>query len=170
MIEMSVIGLGMDGAKSVVLLSDEQRNRALPIFIGALEAKAISRAVTGLKSNRPTTHELLLNTINELGFGVHYVEIDIRDEQTYFAKVQLTPLREELPVKEIEARPSDAIAIALASAAPIMVSSEVMARAGIAFETVKEDEDTDQFKAFLNDVKASDFRLPGFEPGSLPEE
>jgi uncharacterized protein len=170
MIEMSVIGLGVDGSKSVVLLSDEQRNRALPIFIGALEAKAISRAVTGTKSERPTTHELLLNTINALGFAVQYIEIDIRDGQTYFAKVQLIPLREELPARELDARPSDAIALALSSSAPIMVSSDVMARAGVAFETVKEDEDEEKFKAFLSDVKASDFKLPGFETGSLPDE
>jgi len=173
MIEMSVIGLGVDGTKSVVLLSDEQRKSALPIFIGALEARAISRAVTGAKSERPTTHELLLNTINALGFNVHYVEIDLRGGETYFAKVMLSPLREELKSVELDARPSDAIAVALASCAPIMVSSDVMARAGVAFDTVKaekEDEEKEQFKAFLNDIKASDFRLPGFDKGSLPEE
>jgi bifunctional DNase/RNase len=158
MIEMTVAGIAIDtrNAQPIVVLKEIDTMRTLPIWIGVAEAKAISYALEKTKSERPLTHELLLNTIEQLGYEVKQVEIDKLDKQTYAAILKLHAKEEGKARMMIDARPSDAIALALAAHAPILVSPEITVNAVMA-----PDEDTAEFKQFVSNLKASDFSLPG---------
>ncbi len=158
MIEMSVAGIAIDtrNAQPIVVLKENDTMRTLPIWIGMAEAKAISFALERTKSERPLTHELLLTTIERLGYDVDQVEINKLDSQTYAALLRLMPKEEGKAEMMIDARPSDAIALALAAKAPIFVSPDITINAVMA-----PDEDTAEFKQFVSNLKASDFKLPG---------
>ncbi|HEY9683538.1 MAG TPA: bifunctional nuclease family protein [Drouetiella sp.] len=158
MIEMSVAGIAIDTRNSqpIVVLKENDSMRTLPIWIGIAEAKAISFALEKTKSERPLTHELLLITIERLGYDVEQVEISKLDSQTYGANLKLLPKEPGKQTMEIDARPSDAIALALAARAPIFVSPDITINAVMA-----PDDETAEFKQFVNSLKASDFKLPG---------
>jgi uncharacterized protein len=138
MIEMHVAGIAMDARNGhpIVVLNDQQKRRALPIWIGMFEANAITRALDNQKPERPMTHDLLLNTIMQTGFKVKHIEINEIASNTYFATIILhvndTAGQEVL--KPIDARPSDAIALALRAKAPIFVAAQVVAEGTIAAE------------------------------------
>ncbi len=92
MIEMFVGGIALDARNGhpIVVLNDGTKRRALPIWIGAPEATAISRALDNFKPERPMTHDLLLNVITQLGFKVKQVEInELFRPNTYFVTIQL---------------------------------------------------------------------------------
>ncbi len=158
MIEMTVAGIAIDTRNSqpIVVLKEIDTMRTLPIWIGVAEAKAISFALEKTKSERPLTHELLLTTIERLGYEVKQIEIDKLDSQTYSAILKLHSKEEGKTRMMIDARPSDAIALALAAKAPIFVSPEITVNAVMAA-----DDDTAEFKHFVSKLKASDFKLPG---------
>ncbi|MGH9554004.1 MAG: bifunctional nuclease family protein [Terriglobales bacterium] len=166
MIQMSVTGVGIDARSSqpVVVLSDETKQRTCPIWIGPSEARAISLAMNGASSKRPLTHELLLNTISSLGYEVVQIEIDSYDAETYRATINL--VKDDLDntedvdemVKAIDARPSDAIALAIVAHVPIFVSPLLALYEKM--ETLGEQDDA-KFKEFVQDVKASDFNKLG---------
>lgn len=155
---MSVAGIAIDArnAQPIVVLKENDTMRTLPIWIGMAEAKAISFALEQAKSERPLTHELLLTTIEQLDYALEQVEINKLDEQTYAAILRLTPKEAGKQAMMIDARPSDAIALALAAKAPIYVSPEITINAVMA-----PDEETAEFKQFVSKLKASDFKLPG---------
>lgn len=158
MIEMSVAGIAIDtrNAQPIVVLKENDTLRTLPIWIGVSEARAISYALEKTKSERPLTHELLLNTIEHLGYEVAEVEINKLDSSTYAANLNLQSREPgKLPLI-IDARPSDAIALALAAKAPILVAPEITVNAVMA-----QDDETAEFKHFVSSLKASDFKLPG---------
>ena len=132
MIEMFVGGIALDARNGhpIVVLNDGTKRRALPIWIGAPEATAISRALDNFKPERPMTHDLLLNVITQLGFKVKQVEINELSSNTYFATIQLKiddPTNKLDTMKAIDARPSDAIALALRARCSIFVSAQVVA-------------------------------------------
>ncbi|MBI2810627.1 MAG: bifunctional nuclease family protein [Candidatus Melainabacteria bacterium] len=158
MIEMTVAGIAIDTRNSqpIVVLKENDTMRTLPIWIGIAEAKAISFALEKTKSERPLTHELLLTTIERLGYEVKQIEIDKLDSQTYSAILKLHSKEEGKTRMMIDARPSDAIALALAAKAPIFVSPEITVNAVMAA-----DDETAEFKQFVSKLKASDFKLPG---------
>lgn len=158
MIEMSVAGIAIDvrNAQPIVVLKENDTLRTLPIWIGVSEARAISYALEKTKSERPLTHELLLNTIERLGYEVEEIEIGKLDSDTYAAMLKLSSKEDNKLPMTIDARPSDAIALALAARAPIMVAPEITVNAVMA-----EDDETAEFKHFVSGVKASDFKLPG---------
>jgi len=118
----------------VVILKEKNGERWLPIFIGAAEAQAINILLQGLEYSRPLTYDLF-NAILSAG-GVRILATDITQlrENTFYAVVHLKNLKGES--KAIDARPSDAIALALKTKAPISVAEEVMAGAGIVGEPV----------------------------------
>lgn len=172
MIFMSVKGIGIDAksAQPIVLLKDENGNRGLPIWVGAAEALAISHAMEQVKSKRPTTHELLLEVIEELGFTIGQIDIDNLESNTFHAKIILerrSPDGKEVEVKSIDSRPSDAIVLALSVHAPIFVTPQVLSSGGIVLDTQKDDTERAEFMKFLDNVKASDFRLPGKSEDNL---
>jgi bifunctional DNase/RNase len=118
----------------VVILKEKNGERWLPIFIGAAEAQAISLLLQGVEYSRPLTYDLF-NAILSAG-GVRVLATDITQlrENTFYAVVHLKNLKGES--KAIDARPSDAIALALKTKAPISVAEEVMTGAGIVGEPV----------------------------------
>ena len=102
----------------------------MPIWIGAPEATAISRALDNYKPERPLTHDLLLNLVTGLGYKVKQVEINELESNTYYATIILLiddPEHKLDTTRSIDSRPSDAIALALRAKAPILVSAQVVA-------------------------------------------
>lgn len=123
MLRMTIEGVGFDHQKhTVVLLKDWDNKRLLPIWIGAAEARAIALQLEGTTPPRPLAHDLLLNCI-QLG-GAHVVRVVINDlqDRTYYATIDLdTPSG----ITHIDARPSDAIAIAVRAQCPVFVDGNV---------------------------------------------
>lgn len=121
----------------MVMLREVDNRRYLPIWIGAFEAEAIGSAMQGQEPPRPLTHDLLKNIITELDGSVQYIAVVELQENTYFARivVEVRGMR-----REIDARPSDAIALGIRVDAPIFVAEQVLDQAGV---TLNEDEEED---------------------------
>lgn len=166
MIEMTVAGIAVDARNGhpIVVLNDPLKRRALPIWIGPFEATAITKALDNYKPERPLTHDLLLSTIQQTGYKVKHIEINELASSTYFATIVLTYCNgnaatagKEEVIKTIDARPSDAIALALRAKAPIFVAPQVVAEGTIAADFEKDEEEAEEFKKFIDNLKASDF-------------
>jgi hypothetical protein len=136
-IEMEVKGVRLDatGQNPIVILTDKDGKKALPIWIGLLEANAIDKELKNITSVRPMTHDLLHSILVQAQVKVKEVKIVTLKENTYYATLLLT-LNKELI--EVDARPSDAIIIALKSKIPIFVSAKILDEQGIAL-TKKDD-------------------------------
>jgi bifunctional DNase/RNase len=128
-VKMSVRALVVDPATNspVVILSRSQDNTYLPIWIGVCEANAIAIKLEGVEVPRPLTHDLIGSLIRHLGFKLDHVLIHSLDEAVYLASVHLSNSAGER--YEVDARPSDAIAIALRADADVLVDSSVLERA-----------------------------------------
>lgn len=163
MIEMFVVNVGLDAytGTPILLLTDAEKRRLLPIWIGIHEAGAIQRAQYGIKSPRPMTHDLLLDIIGETGNRVDHVEITGLDDGRYLANMVLAATEPGKEAVVLDARPSDAVAVALLSNAPIFVSLPVVAEATVPAEPEKEQSEAEQFKQFVSGLNASDFTLHG---------
>ncbi len=120
MLEVKVDGLALDMTTNspVVILSPINLDKVLPIWIGHSEAWAIAMELSGVDSKRPMTHDLLKSIIASLAAKVEKVEITELKEQTFYARVYLSSNGDSL---DIDARPSDSIALALKAKAPIYV-------------------------------------------------
>lgn len=128
MVEMKVVGLSLDDATKapILVLRREAGEELLPIWIGAMEAMAISIALNSVDVPRPLTHDLLLNTLRSLGAQLVAVDVvDLRDG-TYFAELDILLGGSRV---RVDCRPSDAIALALRADVPIFVSEDVLRRA-----------------------------------------
>ncbi len=162
---VAVIALDARNGHPIVLLNDSTKRRALPIWIGMFEARAISSALDGEKPERPMTHDLLLNMITQLGFKVDRIEINELSSSTYYATIRLVISDSRLDTtKAIDARPSDAIALALRAKAPIFVSPQVVHEATVPADYEKDEAEAQEFKKFVDGLNASDFKSLG-EPG-----
>ncbi len=128
MVEMKVYGLALDEDTQVpvLVLKDKEEKSVLPIWIGAMEAMAISLALNGVKLPRPMTHDLLLSTISALDAKVMAVNVISLKDGTYYAEVEVDQGGVR---KNIDCRPSDGIALALRAEAPITVDEEVLTQA-----------------------------------------
>jgi len=141
----------------IVILKERNGERILPMWIGVLEANAISRALSGITSVRPMTHELLTNIIEMAGITVSRVEICGLKDHTYYAIVYLNDGGKEII---IDARPSDALALALRLGAPILVADEVIEQsqpAEVQAEFKHSSEQGDKWKELLEKLDAKDF-------------
>jgi len=130
-IEMEVKGVRLDaiGHNPVVLLADKEGKKAFPIWIGLLEANAIDKELKNITSTRPMTHDLLHSILTQVQVKVKEVRIvDLRDH-TYYATLFL---KLNKAVIEVDARPSDAIVLALKFKTPIFVSAKILNEQGIA--------------------------------------
>ena len=113
--------------EQVIFLREKDGARVFPILIGIFEATVIDRILKERKSERPLTHDLLCAAIERLGARVRAVSIDDVEDDVFFAKLRLERGGEEI---ELDARPSDAVAVALRERVPILVAASVLARAG----------------------------------------
>lgn len=162
MIEMFVTGIALDVRNNhpLVILNDAEKKNALPIWIGQAEAQAIARALEGYESERPLTHDLLLTIIETIKYKIHHIEINDINENTYFSSIILENPSGELVT--LDSRPSDAIALSIKIDCPIFISEKVFSDGTIPteFESDEDGEDdTEAFKSFVQNVKASDFKL-----------
>jgi bifunctional DNase/RNase len=167
MIEMHVAGIGMDtrSGQPVLLLNDSENKRSLPIWIGVPESIAIGNALENIKHERPMTHDLILSTIEQLGYKVVHVEVNEMESSTYLATIRLAQNDEPADfakVVPIDARPSDAIAIALRAKCPIYVAPQIVEMGTIPAHSQEdvekaEKEDAEAFSKFVENLKASDF-------------
>lgn len=122
-VELTQLVINDRSAEQVIHLREVEGSRGFPIVIGTFEALAIDRLLSSAPAERPLTHELLANAVGLLGARITYVVIDDVRDETYFAKLVLRRDGDEYGV---DARPSDAIALAVLSTAPIYVSERVM--------------------------------------------
>ena len=162
MIEMKVRGIAVDPnlKTPAVILTDEEEKRYLPIWIGVAEATAIFIQLNEQVIARPMTHDLLKNVIDTLGAKVTKVLVNDINQNTFFARIFLEIL-DSTEKYEIDARPSDAIALALRTGSPIFVAEKVVINATIV-DKEKYKEEMSEFKKFLENLTPTDFKdLPG---------
>jgi uncharacterized protein len=131
-VEMEVKGVSLDaiGQNPVVILVDKEVKKALPIWIGLLEANAIDKELRNVTSPRPMTHDLLHSILTQAHVKLEEVKIVNLKDNTYYATLLL---KINKGVVEVDARPSDAIVIALKSKTPIFVSTKILDEQGITF-------------------------------------
>ena len=122
--EVSKIRIDERRGEQVVVLKERGGNRFLPIIIGISEVTAIKMKISGIQPPRPLTHDLLKDTIAQLGATLQRIVITKLEFNTFFAKLILQTKEGQL--REVDARPSDSIAIALRADAPIFVAEEVL--------------------------------------------
>ncbi|MDY0275105.1 MAG: bifunctional nuclease family protein [Desulfomicrobium sp.] len=125
MVEMIVFGLALDEDSQVpiLILKDKTEDTICPIWIGAMEAMAISMVLNKVAVSRPLTHDLILNILDKMAGQLEAVEIVSIHEGTYYAELVVRTKKEML---RIDCRPSDSIALALRAEVPIRVSQEVL--------------------------------------------
>jgi uncharacterized protein len=122
---MTISSVNMDQVTNspIIILKEVEGDQTLPIWIGLLEATAIASEIEGVKFSRPMTHDLFKNVMDQVDIRIKKIEIcDLRDN-TYYALIHLDTRGKVLT---IDSRPSDAIALALRTQAPIFVSDEVL--------------------------------------------
>jgi bifunctional DNase/RNase len=154
--EVTVAGVTVDPlTKSpIVVLREPESGNVVPIWIGLLEANAIALALEGTEPPRPMTHDLMKAILDATGARLQSVEIaDIR-ESTYFALLHIEGNGETVSV---DARPSDAIALALRCGAHILVSDTVLAQSSIPSTTVPEGGEKDKWTELLEKMDPEQF-------------
>lgn len=164
MIPMEVVGVQevLPSDTPVVILREVDGERILPIFIGLPEAKAIALALAGQEPPRPMTHDLMSFVMETFSVSVEQVLVTDLRERTFFAELTL---RGPAGVEVLSARPSDAIALAVRTGAPVFAAEEVLADAGfVAPPPTAEDSggpgaeaQVEEFRAFLESVQPEDF-------------
>jgi bifunctional DNase/RNase len=135
MVQVQIDGLAMDVVSNspVVVLASKEMNKVLPIWIGHNEAMAIAMEISGLGSKRPLTHDLFKNVIMAMGGQLDKVEVTELKEQTFYARIHVSVNGKNI---NIDARPSDSIALALKAQCPIYVNEELF--------SIKEEEAPEQ--------------------------
>lgn len=136
---MDILGLSTSpssGGAYALILNEVNGSRRLPIIIGTFEAQAIALELEHIKPPRPMTHDLLKNVIQKFGADIDQVFINDLSEGTFYAQIIYRMDGEEL---EQDARPSDAIALAVRFNAPIFVADEILEEAGIISEADQEE-------------------------------
>ena len=156
--EMMIYGVSFDmvGKQPIVLLKTADDNKFLPIWIGHPEAAAILMKLQGSSPPRPMTHDLVTDILGQLDAKVVKISVTELRENTFYARISVVMNGTEL---EIDSRPSDALALAVRSDAPIYAADDVIEENAIEFEQedVDQEEIVDEFKKFLDDVSPDDF-------------
>ena len=157
--KVSIAGLTMDPASNtpIIILKSEENDQAVPIWIGLLEATSIASALQSIKYERPMTHDLFKNFSDTLQISIARVEVcDLRDN-TFFARIYFVSKENNF---DIDARPSDAIALALRFDAPIFVEDSVMQKSKISDtegEAMDTSEEGKKWADYLANLSPDDF-------------
>lgn len=157
MVEMKIFGLAVDekAQSPVIILKDESQDLALPIWVGPVEAMAISLAINAVETPRPMTHDLLAHAVKALGGELLTVELVALRAGTFFAELVLRQRVEGVDiVRRVDCRPSDAIALAARTGVRILVAESVLGEAGtrslegakLAFADVERDKWADELE------------------------
>jgi len=157
-VELVGVRIELPSNTPIVLLRELGGDRYLPIWIGAGEATAIALALEGVEPQRPLTHDLLTTIVTDLGASVDRVVVTELRDGIYYADLILIGSAGEIVVSS---RPSDAIALAARTNAPISVFPGVLDEAGVEIRDEEEEDTVAQFRSFLDSVDPEDFDLPG---------
>ena len=167
--EMVIYGVSFDlvGKQPIVLLKTADGNKFLPIWIGHPEAAAILMKLQSASTPRPMTHDLVTDMLDQLGAQVTRITVTELRENTFYAQITVQQDGSEV---DIDSRPSDAIALAIRSDAPIFAADEVIEESAIEFEgdeINQEDleKEVSKFKQFLDHVSPDEFAVEGDEEG-----
>jgi uncharacterized protein len=154
LIEMHIKGLMLDPVTNVpiVILKDSENQRALPIWVGPVEANAIALQVENVAPPRPMTHDLFRRLLTALGAAVSRVVIAELRGSTYYAYLEVATEGERL---FLDARPSDALAIALRTGAPVFVTPDVLDQAR-SLEVSSEQADQERLQRWLESLDPDD--------------
>lgn len=123
--ELNKIRIDENRGEQIIVLKEKQGERVLPIVIGIMEVSAIKIKVAGVTPPRPMTHDLFWNTLNQLGVKLDKLVITRLEHNTFFAKLVL---QIDSRIEEVDARPSDGIALALRANAGIFVDEGVLTK------------------------------------------
>ncbi len=160
MLEVSVAHLGVERNTNtpIVVLQERDGDRMIPIYIGHAEANAIAMELADVKFERPLTHDLMQQVIIGLGAELSRVVLTRVEKSTYYAELHL---RRDDHVIQIDARPSDSIAIALRLKAPIFAAEDLLnissSEETIAPDVSGETLDSDALKKYLENLNPEDF-------------
>jgi bifunctional DNase/RNase len=176
LIEVAVdsIRIHMPSAQHLVILKEKEADRYLPIWIGSFEAQAIATKISGNPLGRPLTHDLMATAFGDLGISVKRIVVTRLADQVFYARLYVKQNGRDL---DFDARPSDAIALAVRVECPIFVASEVMDTAGIIPEADEEGEkeksetpvDEERLAVFRDFVNSLDLPELPDEPGARDE-
>lgn len=151
-LEVEVVGIRIElpANQPILVLKAVDRPRYLPIWIGSNESALIQMTQKGLVTARPLTHQLLIDVLDHYDASIERVTVTGREEHTFFARIDTSD------GKQISARPSDAVLLALTADAPVYVAESVLDADGI--DAPEPDEEAvAQFREFLDHVSAEDF-------------
>ena len=153
-IEMTIKGLMVDPITNtpIIILRDKEGERVLPIWVGIFEANAIALQIENVSTPRPMTHDLLRNVIEDLKATVEKIVVCDLQENTFYALIYLTLHGNTLA---IDARPSDAIALALRTRAPIFVEESVIDNAK-PMDPAGDKTDADRLQKWLESLDPDD--------------
>lgn len=153
-IEMTIKGLMIDPITNmpIVILKDKEGERVLPIWVGVFEANAIALQIENISTPRPMTHDLLRNILSEIEADVQRIVVSELKENTFYAMIYLDSGGQTMAV---DARPSDAIALALRTKAPIFVEETVVESAK-GLDLSKETTDSERLQKWLEGLNPDD--------------
>ncbi len=163
-VKMKIQAIALDPVSNspVMILKEEEGERVLPIWIGLLEATAIATKLENIQFSRPMTHDLMINILDHLGIKIPRIEVCDLKDNTYYALITLNIDGREV---QIDARPSDAVAIAIRTGAEIWVHEEVLQKSKALEEEAKKesstpegvhtDQDKDRLKELLEKLDPS---------------
>ncbi len=140
----------------VILLKDQNSDMVVPVWIGSPEATAIAIELQNKTFPRPLTHDLLKEVILALGGELEKVVIDHIQDGTYYATIFIRT--KEGTIEEIDARPSDSVALALRMGSPIYIADEVFEASAIELPLTEEEEEREQFKKFVEEIDLAEFK------------
>ncbi|MFZ1289138.1 MAG: bifunctional nuclease domain-containing protein [Melioribacteraceae bacterium] len=155
-VQVDILGLSSSpsaGGAYALLLKESFGSRRLPIIIGSFEAQSIALEIEGIKPPRPLTHDLMKNLVDDMGATILEVFIDELRDNTFYAKIVLEM---STLTNTIDARPSDAIALAVRTGSQIFVAEEVMRAASFVPSGDENDESEESFE-IANDFEAKQF-------------
>ena len=151
MIEMKVAGIVLNAASRspMILLKDSSERRALPIFIGQDQAESIIKALEGHRPSRPLTHDLIANIFDDCDIKLERIIIHALTDDVFYAVlcIDLNGIK-----KEIDCRPSDAVAIAIRMDSPVWVLEEVVADASIPVDRDADNAEREAFRKFVSEL------------------
>ncbi|HNW44814.1 MAG TPA: bifunctional nuclease family protein [Elusimicrobiales bacterium] len=153
-VEVRIYSIATSMTESIIFLDETEGTRILPIWIGPMEAQAIAIRLSGYPSPRPMTHDLLFSVIKTLGLKITSVTITDIVENTYYSNLRITDADGENP-RLVDARPSDAVAMAVRFGCPIYISERVFGKTQVLSKPITEDEVV-KFKHDLKNLKPND--------------
>lgn len=151
-LQMNVSGIALDPFTNspIVILKNEDGEKVLPIWIGYMEASSIAMELEKTPRSRPVTHDLLKNILESVNYSLTRIEVTDLKDNTFYAVIYLTNDEKEIV---LDSRPSDAIAIAIRTGAPIFVNEKVIESA----QKIEIDEDREKLNDLLENMPEEDF-------------